>query len=548
MTLLPMSFYGAVLILAILLIRTLTLHKLPKKTFLVLWGVALLRLLVPFEISSGFSLYGLLPVKTVADIPVDPFESFTNDADSLTQSELLSGKNNIATDEPNGKIISLPLEKPAANPVVLLHVGTLLCGLFFLVSYIKCYREFRTSLPVTEPYSTEWLKKHSLKRRIAIRQSDKISAPLTYGIFRPVILLPKHTDWKNKTQLDYVLYHEFTHIRRFDSAAKLVMLAALCIHWFNPFVWFMYFFFNRDLELSCDDCVIQHFAEPKSAYAHTLIGMEEKKNYSTPLCNHFSKNAIEERITAIMKSKKTSLGMIIAAIFIVITVVITLTTGRKEPAEINTTVYDELLMYPPRTEPEWYAVVEQLNQGISPEGTTILPYDTPVPDYAATALHIQAQAYLAECGLGTTCQADCQAVCQTEDITVYLATVSSPYENGPQYFTLYHAYRGDELFDKVILRNLIPFYDYENLSHAWANYIMMNDIVQMAKEQFKAFCDSENIPQPYPVTSIHLKDVDTLRIDFLIPENENPATGTESFLEFTYDFENKTWFLSSLQK
>ena len=61
MTLLNMSFYGAVIILAILIIRAFALHKLPKKTFLILWAVALVRLLVPFEIASGFSLYSLLP-------------------------------------------------------------------------------------------------------------------------------------------------------------------------------------------------------------------------------------------------------------------------------------------------------------------------------------------------------------------------------------------------------------------------------------------------------------------------------------------------------
>ena len=61
MTLLKMSFYGAVIILAILIIRAFTLHKLPKKTFMILWAVALVRLLVPFEIASGFSLYSLLP-------------------------------------------------------------------------------------------------------------------------------------------------------------------------------------------------------------------------------------------------------------------------------------------------------------------------------------------------------------------------------------------------------------------------------------------------------------------------------------------------------
>ena len=51
----------------------------------------------------------------------------------------------------------------------------------------------------------------------------------------------------------------------------------------------------------------------KSAYALTLIDMEEKKSGLTPLCNHFSKNAIEERIEAIMKIKKTTVcSMIIA--------------------------------------------------------------------------------------------------------------------------------------------------------------------------------------------------------------------------------------------
>lgn len=382
MTLLEMSFYGAVIILAILLIRAFTLHKLPKKTFLILWGVALLRLLVPFEISSEFSLYSRLPeelnVSKEADVhipdPDNSYELFQNYADYLKeQGSTQIVDDNVIIVKPTGGAIYLPNENPDVEAIplpdvdtdvqfadkttnpgavptgntsrgtlqtlitnvlpylpALWLVGTLLCAAFFLISYIRCYLEFRTSLPVTEEYAVEWLKQHPLMRTISIRQSDKISAPLTYGIFRPVILMPKKTDWNNFTQLDYVLYHEFTHIRRFDLAAKLVMIVALCLHWFNPFVWVMYFFFNRDLELSCDDCVVKHFKESKADYAQTLIGMEEKKNFSTPLCNHFSKNAIEERITAIMKSKKTTTGMMIAAIVIIVIVVITLTTGRKD--------------------------------------------------------------------------------------------------------------------------------------------------------------------------------------------------------------------------
>jgi len=392
MTLLKMSFYGAVIILAVLIIRAFTLHKLPKKTFLILWAVALIRLLIPFEVSSGLSLYSLLPEvpeefslteaeKPFVPDPANPYEPFENYTDYLkehgnsqipeddtiivgqdTTGAIYLPKDNLAsdaiplpdvdTDANYADGIVLPEQEAiSGTQAVSLSIserlqalwqssipylpglwltGALLCAVFFLVSYVRCLREFRTSLPVTEEYATKWLKQHPLKRSISIRQSDKISAPLTYGMFHPVILMPKKTDLSNFTQLDYVLYHEFTHIRRFDLLAKLVMIAALCLHWFNPLVWLMYFFFNRDLELSCDDCVVKHFKESKADYAGTLIGMEEKKNYSAPLCNHFSKNAIEERIVAIMKSKKTTLGMMIAAIIIIAIVIVTLTTGRKE--------------------------------------------------------------------------------------------------------------------------------------------------------------------------------------------------------------------------
>jgi beta-lactamase regulating signal transducer with metallopeptidase domain len=75
---------------------------------------------------------------------------------------------------------------------------------------------------------------------VQIRQSDRIKAPLTYGVFRPVVLLPKTTDWTDETGLRYILTHEFAHIRRFDTLNKLALTAAVCVHWFNPLVWAAY--------------------------------------------------------------------------------------------------------------------------------------------------------------------------------------------------------------------------------------------------------------------------------------------------------------------
>ena len=60
MRLLPMSFAGAVMILAVIVIRALLINRLPKKTFLILWGVVLARLLIPFSLPSKFSIYSLV--------------------------------------------------------------------------------------------------------------------------------------------------------------------------------------------------------------------------------------------------------------------------------------------------------------------------------------------------------------------------------------------------------------------------------------------------------------------------------------------------------
>ena len=78
MNLLQMSFSGAILILAVIVVRAVSINKLPKKTFLVLWSIVLLRLLVPFSIPSTLSVYSLVnrtaPVReTVSDVDVTDF-------------------------------------------------------------------------------------------------------------------------------------------------------------------------------------------------------------------------------------------------------------------------------------------------------------------------------------------------------------------------------------------------------------------------------------------------------------------------------------------
>lgn len=309
MSLLQMSFLGTVIILLIVVLRAVLINRLPKKTFLILWWIALIRLLVPFSIKSVTSIYSLLQ-SIYSDInPVRTAQTTTFLPIHGNMPEIANGLSEAMVQRTESiSILS-----------VIWLAGLLLCFGFFAVSYIKCYREFRFSLPVENDILEAWKEKHPLKRSLSIRQTETIAAPLSYGVIRPVILMPKNTEWKNIYQLRYVLEHEYVHIRRLDMLTKLIMIAAVCIHWFNPLVWVMYILFNRDLELSCDETVVRRFGmDIKSIYATALISMEEKKSGLTPLCNSFSKNAIEERIRAIMKIKKTSkFAVMISAVLVI---------------------------------------------------------------------------------------------------------------------------------------------------------------------------------------------------------------------------------------
>ncbi|MCI8538569.1 MAG: M56 family metallopeptidase [Oscillospiraceae bacterium] len=321
-----MSLSGGVLILAVTVLRALTLNRLPKKTFLALWAVAVLRLLIPLSIPSVFSVYSLLArTPAVADTPVAgwiPSAPPAAPASTLAPSAVNSPAAGAAS-------AHLPEIPPWA---ALWLIGALLCGTFFLLAYLRAWREFQTSLPLHNEFLNQWLEAHPLRRRISIRQSDRISAPLTYGLFHPVILLPKNTDWTDLLRLNYVLQHEYTHIRRWDTVWKCLLTLALCVHWFNPLVWVMYLLANRDLELACDEAVVRSFgASSRADYAHTLISMEEQKGM-LPFCSHFSRQALEERIVAIMKLKKTTfVSLLLAAALVLGTAAAFATSAKPEP-------------------------------------------------------------------------------------------------------------------------------------------------------------------------------------------------------------------------
>lgn len=370
MTLVEMSIAGGVMILAVVVLRALTINRMLKKTFLALWAVVIVRLLLPFSIPSVFSIYSWIGRKAVGT-----GESTAN----VIAVPVRNMGQLVAASHPSSEAATVTATVSAWS--ILWFCGLLVCALFFAVAYWKCYREFQMSLPVKNEVTSRWLQAHHLRRRVSIRQSDCIASPLTFGVLHSVILMPKKTDWTNETELQYVLEHEWIHIQRFDLLFKMLLIATVCVHWFNPFVWVMYVLANRDIELSCDETVIHRFGrDARASYATVLIQMEESRSSFAPFCNHFSKNAVEERITAIMKTRKiTMVSLGLAVILIAGTVTVFATSAKADgesPTPADSTKKQALEQLDRRMNLETDSADESIMSYINPsDGKTYYSFD-----------------------------------------------------------------------------------------------------------------------------------------------------------------------------
>ena len=222
MSLMRMSLTGSCLIAAIAAFRALLFRRLPKRTLVWLWAAAALVLLIPLRPGAVFSIYGLLP------------EASAHAAAA------------IAAPVQTGRA------GPPVWPVIRCAVSAVL-AVCLAVTYAAGLRRFYQGRIIRLPWAERWLCDHPTYRCLTIRESDRISSPVSGGILRPVILLPAERDWDETTR-ECVLLHELTHIRRLDALVKLLAAAALCLHWFNPLVWLMVFLQGRDLEFAKTVC------------------------------------------------------------------------------------------------------------------------------------------------------------------------------------------------------------------------------------------------------------------------------------------------------
>ena len=325
---------GSVMILTVAVLRLL-LKRAPRKMVCLLWIPVLVRLVLPFSIPAAFSLQPDLDFRPEASETVlfreeEPSEDVATPPIALDPGIFPMPQVNLdGVQRPSpAPEITNPTPSPASiAPLIwLLGVGCML--LYAAISWLRLRWRVRGAIPA-EGY----------------RAVYGLDTAFVLGLFRPRIYLPVELEGECRS---HVLAHEHAHIARGDHLLKMAAFAALALHWYNPLVWLAFWLLCRDIELACDQRVIENKdAAFRQAYSGALLKLGARISpYAHPIA--FAEVSVKARIKAVLNYRKCAFWIILVTAAAMIGVVVFL---MPDPATPEETVPDDTSAQDPGTFP-----------------------------------------------------------------------------------------------------------------------------------------------------------------------------------------------------
>lgn len=151
------------------------------------------------------------------------------------------------------------------------------------------------------------------RRECELRLSDSENGPITWGVFSPVILLPRNAVFWPRERLHAVLLHELAHIRRRDSLVQILALFVCTLYWPNPFIWLGARALRRDAEMAADDAALCAGVRP-STYAGELLALAAEFRTRAPAVSALSlfmaaPSALEARVESVLEPTSLRTGV-----------------------------------------------------------------------------------------------------------------------------------------------------------------------------------------------------------------------------------------------
>ncbi len=382
LTVLSLSLSGALIGIGIAAIRPLTGRCFSKKWNYYIWLLVVARLLIPFRLETNFpglpDLHANVSTKNAAlqtDSAIPGGDVLTQSASVIqpetgSQADLttpvggtLHGSTSTSQYHDRQTDLTQPETRPSADAhtalpdassgetvpaalrdTVLSATGMWTAAVFIwifgavfaLLTKLSCYRRFQKALKTdcTRVTDSRILTLENvlcaglrITRIPAIYESASVHSPITIGLWKPAVILPKtvcdqavdpcmpadsvRCGFCSLTQLQLVLHHELIHVARRDLLYKWIYQLLLCVHWFNPVLHRIGRQLNSDCELSCDEAILPELtATGKQLYGNILLdaaelGIDRRQSaFATTLLEN--KRDLKRRLHAILHYKKAT--------------------------------------------------------------------------------------------------------------------------------------------------------------------------------------------------------------------------------------------------
>ena len=266
-----LAVVSAFALVVVLLIRFIIV-KVPKKYFMCLWWLFLIRSICPVSLSSIYSLSPGINRK---------FHIFL---------ELIG----LSFDEQGGVLTgwqSVFVRQFTVNTNFRFCSIMWAAGVLFIWIYTL----------VKQTGIRKWLQKAE-RLDGSIYQHEKLNIPVMTGVFRLKKYLPGKM---NVSEAKYVLRHMEIHEERHDGVLRAAAFIVLSLQWFNPFMWLAHYFILRDIETAADEDTLSYFGyDDRAKYAQEILNMNKGKKVIRPSLVTFQENRIDDRASKMLYQNK----------------------------------------------------------------------------------------------------------------------------------------------------------------------------------------------------------------------------------------------------
>ena len=331
-----------------LILRRLMKKRYPARMVCAVWAILALRLLIPVQLTLPQAPVQVMP-RTSYVVQSDQ-TAFRQAGLPVTQTPArwvtgMQAQTLSAADTGTVKTVDI-----TDILLTLWLAGVITCVLWQGIGYYRLIRSLKGTSRSVERADLHTILQEQcadlvIDREIPLRVSSAADCPMLAGFIHPTLYLPDERI--SRTDAAFIFRHELTHYKHGDLWLKLLLLAARCLHWFNPLVHLIARFAQEDIEAACDDAVVRgHDGAYRRAYGETILRSaiaQAQKRKALVSCFGDDKKTLMRRFEGLFDKsvKKRGVALVVMIALLVGSLGCVVAVGEKKP---NQTTEERALM------------------------------------------------------------------------------------------------------------------------------------------------------------------------------------------------------------